>query len=269
MPNVFLTGASAGIGLTTAKRLTGEGFQVWGTSRDISRLPNLKNFHPLQLNLNDSQSIETAFRRALAEAGALDILINNAGCGYFAPLEHLSPEIWQEQLQTLLLGPLQLIRLALPVMKQKKGLIINVASLAARFPLPFMSPYNASKAALHSLTQTLRLELGPRSPVQVVELQPGDIRTPFHDSMRCQSQTEDYASAMKNAHAVMTRNIQAAPPPEKVAEIILRIIRAPSPKPLYKAGDFFQTALAPLGSRLFPAALLERALRLFYRLDEK
>lgn len=271
MPNVFLTGASAGIGLATAKRLTGEGSQVWGTSRDISRLPNLKNFHPLQLNLNDPQSIETAFNNAFAEAGNLDILINNAGGAHFGPSEHLPLEIWQEQIQTLFLGPLQLMQLALPLMKKQKkgGKIINITSLATRLPIPFMSSYNASKAAFHSLTQTLRLELGPHSPVRVIELQPGDIHTPFHDSMRCQPETEEYARPMKNAYAAITHNVNAAPPPEIVADVILRITRSPNPKPLYTAGDFFQTSLAPLGLRLFSPSLMERALRLFYHLNKK
>lgn len=272
MKNVFLTGASTGIGLETARLLTKNGFEVWGTSRALSRLPKLKKFHPVELDLAAPKTIEDIFNFALKEAKRFDILINNAGYGHFGPAEDLSLEIWRAQLQTLLLGPLQLIQLTLPHMRQQGGgLIINVSSLASRFPIPFMAPYNSAKAALSSLTQTLRLELGNHPNIHIVDLQPGDIRTPFHESMKSLniSAVSAYSNAIKNAAKTIKENMDQAPPPQTVAKEILRIICNPSLGIVYKTGGFFQTIMAPLGARLAPPTLRERALRLFYRLDRK
>lgn len=273
MKKVFLTGASKGIGLETAKRLVQKDFEVWGTSRKMSRLPKMEKFRPVELDLSQAETIEPVFQAALKEAGQFDILINNAGYGHFGPAEDLAFDVWQEQLQALLLGPLQLIQLTLPSMKEQgKGLIINVSSLASRFPIPFMAPYNAAKAALSSLTQTLRLEIGHIPDIHIVDLQPGDIRTPFNQSMKSldiPQVSSAYSTAMKNAAETIRENMDQAPPPQVVAKEILRIIRNPSLGIVYKSGGFFQTMLAPLGARLAPPIMRERALRLFYRLDRK
>lgn len=270
MQNVFLTGASAGIGLETAKRLSKEGFHIWGTSRNLSRLPKLKNFHPVQLDLNNTDSINQAFDHALKEAETFHILINNAGNGFLGPAEKLPREIWQEQFQTLFFGPLQLTHKVLPVMrKQNSGLIINVSSLASRFPIPFMGPYNAAKAAFSSLTQTLRLELGHNHPIHIVDLQPGDIRTAFNDAMRIAKEidTSDYSNSIKNAFDVIKANMESAPEPKVVAKEILRIIHNPASGPVFKAGSFFQTIMAAAGARVATPDMKEHALRMFYKLD--
>ncbi|MFZ5805816.1 MAG: SDR family oxidoreductase [Verrucomicrobiota bacterium] len=272
MPNVFLTGASAGIGLETAKLLVREGFHVWGTSRDMARLPQWPNFHPVQLDLNQSDAIEQAWKTALQEAQRIDILINNAGNGYFGPAEMLPMKIWREQMQTLVLGPLQLIQKALPQMRAHGGgLIINISSLAARFPIPFMGAYNAAKAAMSSLTQTLRLELGHDNSIRIVDLQPGDIRTAFHQSMRVVEEIDAdvYSPSIENAATVIQSNMQSAPPPEIVAQEILRIIHNPASGPVLKAGSFFQTIMAAAGARVATPAMKEHALRKFYKLDQK
>ena len=83
MRRVFLTGASSGIGLAIAKLLVEEGHEVWGTSRNLERIPKMPRLHPIRLDLADRLSIENAFNSALAEAGYFDVLINNAGAGHF------------------------------------------------------------------------------------------------------------------------------------------------------------------------------------------
>src|SRR5437764_7325834 len=92
MKRVFITGASAGIGLATATLLAGRGDEVWGTSRDPARIPKLPRLHPVRLDLTDNVSLGESFQRAWREAGHFDVVINNAGSGHFGPGEHLSPE---------------------------------------------------------------------------------------------------------------------------------------------------------------------------------
>src|SRR5207244_2818417 len=99
-----------------AQALIARGDEVWGTSRDLSHL-QLPGLHPLRLDLNDSNSIEGAFKSALSDAHYFDVVINNAGSGHFGPAEHLSETEIKEQFQVLVFGHLQLMRLALEAMR--------------------------------------------------------------------------------------------------------------------------------------------------------
>src|SRR5438874_9770851 len=180
---VFLTGASSGIGLAIAKLLVAEGHEVWSTSRNLERIPKMPRCHPVRLDLTDRLSVGEAFNSALSEAGYFDVLINNAGAGHFGPAELLPMETIASQFQILVFGQIELMDLALQQMHARGGgLIINVTSLASRLPVPFMAAYNAAKAALASFTMSIQLELGD-SRVQIVDLQPGDIRTEFNQGV--------------------------------------------------------------------------------------
>jgi short-subunit dehydrogenase len=265
---VFLTGASSGIGLETATLLARHGCEVWGTSRDILRLPQLPRFHPVQMDLISFDSIRDGFTVALSEAGAFDVLINNAGDGAFGLLETMPAEMVREQFQVLVDAPLELIRLALPKMRERGcGIILNVTSLAAQFPIPFMAPYSAAKSALSLFTQGLRVELS-NTLIHVVELRPGDIQTLFHERTKkvaVTASTEEQRR-MKVAWDTQVRNMAAAPPPERVARAVLRAITLPTPPPVLVVGGFFQARVTPLAARLLPLRLLEWALRKYYRL---
>jgi NAD(P)-dependent dehydrogenase (short-subunit alcohol dehydrogenase family) len=265
---VFLTGASSGIGLETAKLLTTHGFEVWGTSRDPARLLTLPKFHAVSMDLARPDSIRENFARALQQAGAFDVLINNAGDGAFGPVETMSAETVGEQSQVLFLGPVELIRLALPQMRERgRGTIVNVTSLAAQFPIPFMAPYSATKSALAALTAALRVELFHTS-IRVVEIRPGDINTPFHERTRRSKSGAggDTDQRLKTVWEIQLRNMAAAPPPDLVARAMLRAITRPNPPPVLVVGGFFQARVAPLAARLVPLRLQEYALRQYYRL---
>src|SRR5215216_5265163 len=215
MKRVFLTGASSGIGLAIAKLLVAQGHEVWGTSRNLERLPKLSRLHTVLLDLSDRHSIDEAFNATLAEAGYVDVLINNAGAGHFGPAELLPLETITSQFQILVFGQIQLMQLALQHMRPRgEGLIINVTSLASRLPVPFMAAYNSAKAALANFTMSIQLEFEhPR--LHIVDLQPGDIRTEFNQSVILTGNIDD--TRIARTWEVVERNMKNAPGPNSVA----------------------------------------------------
>jgi NAD(P)-dependent dehydrogenase (short-subunit alcohol dehydrogenase family) len=268
---IFITGASSGIGLLTARALCAQGHQVWGTSRTLGKLPSIERFHPVVLDLNDQSSVDAGFRQALLEAGHFDVLINNAGAGVFGPLEAFSDWEFTAQLQTLLVGPLQLIRLALPAMRARRaGLIVNVSSLAGELPLPFMSPYSLSKAALSAMSEGLNLELA-HTGVRLVDVRPSDFATEFHGSTRRLDHdlAAAYAPNLERAWNAIDRNMNRAPDPQKVADTLVKIVAGKIRRPVVAVGDIFQAGIAPYLSRRAPRAWVQWSIRLYYGLKAK
>lgn len=265
---VLVTGASSGIGSATARVLTDAGYEVWGTSRDVSRLPERPRFHPVRLDVNDAASMQAAVDQVRAEAGAIDALINNAGEVINAPLEVLAADGLQQQFQTLFFGPVELIRLVLPEMRQRNsGLIVNVTSLAARFPVPFNAGYSAAKAALSSATECLRLEL-VGTGIRLVDLQPGDVATPMLRRTRelntgvCAA----YEPNLRHARDAEATKDKQSISPDKVARVISRLMRDASPPPHTFVGNFFEARVATLADRLLPRRTIEWAQRRLYDL---
>jgi short-subunit dehydrogenase len=267
MKRVFLTGASSGIGLAMAKLLVAEGHEVWGTSRNLERIPKMPQWHAVRLDLADPLSVEAAFNAALADAGYFDVLINNAGAGHFDPAELVPMETITSQFQILVFGQIQLMQLALRHMRARgEGLIINVTSLASRLPVPFMAAYNAAKAALASFTMSIQLELG-NSRVHVVDLQPADIRTEFNQGViKSSNANPRYDTKIARTWEVAERNMKNAPPPDLVARHVLRLVNAAQPPPRITVGDLFQSKIAPLIFRFLPQRVRLWGLKRYYQI---
>jgi NAD(P)-dependent dehydrogenase (short-subunit alcohol dehydrogenase family) len=267
MKRVFITGASSGIGLATAKLLAERGDEVWGTSRDIARIPHLPRLHAVRLDLGDAVSLGESFHAALREAGHFDVVINNAGSGHFGPAELLSAEAVHDQFQTVVFAHIELCRLALASMRAHSGgRIINVTSLASRLPVPFMGAYNAAKAAMASFTMSLQLEL-EGSDIRVIDLQPGDICTGFNDPIaKTDGGDPRYTARVEQAWLVVDRNMKAAPKPELVARRIAKLIDATNPPPRVTVGDLFQAIIAPLIFRFLPQRVRVWGLKKYYKL---
>ena len=238
-----------------------------GTSRNLERLPKLPQFHPVRLDLSDPHSVEKAFNAAFADAGHFDVLINNAGSGHFGPAENLSEKEIATQFQIPVFGQMQLMRLALRMMQARgEGFIINVTSLAGRLPVPFMAAYNAAKAALASFTMSIQLELG-NSRVHVVDLQPADIRTEFNQGViKSTKANPRYDTNIARTWEVVERNMKSAPPPDLVAQHVLRLVSTSRPPPRTTVGDAFQSKIAPLIFRFLPQRLRLWGLKRYYQI---
>lgn len=265
MKRIFLTGASSGIGRATAEALLGRGHHVWGTAREIARVPLLERMTPVALDLTATERLARIFADAEREAGGFDVVINNAGSGHFGPAEQMSDEALKQEFQVLVFGQIALIQSAIAAMRTRKGgLIINVSSLASRIPVPFMASYNAAKAALAVFTMSLQLELRGTG-IRLVDLQPADIRTAFNDRVVHRSAAgSDYETTVQRAWTVTDRNMRNAPGPEIVARRIVHLIENENPPPRVTVGDFFQSRVAPFLVRLLPMRTQLWGIRKYY-----
>ncbi len=261
MKKIFLTGASSGIGRATAERLCAAGHEVWGTSRDLSRLPDWARFHPVRLDLADFSSVATAFETVWREAEGIDVLINNAGSGHFGAAESLGHEEMEKFFRILVFAQMELCRLALVAMKSHSaGLIINVSSLASRLPVPYMAVYNSAKAAMAAYSFSIQLELRDKQ-VQMVDLQPADICTNFNDVI-ARAPTND--ARIEKVWNAVDRNMRDAPGPELVAAEVVRLVEQGNPPPRITIGDFFQSRVAPLIFRFLPQRVRIWGLKKYY-----
>ncbi|WP_309091035.1 SDR family oxidoreductase [Phenylobacterium sp.] len=160
MPTVLITGCSSGFGLATAKLFVDRGWQVVATMRQprTDVLPAADNLRILPLDVTQPASISTA----VAQAGDIDVLVNNAGFGAAVPIELIEPETARGLFETNTLGALAMLQALLPMFrKRRSGAIINVTSSATLKPLPLVSVYRASKAAVDALTESLAVEMEP------------------------------------------------------------------------------------------------------------
>ncbi|MEZ5504951.1 MAG: SDR family oxidoreductase [Gammaproteobacteria bacterium] len=179
---VFITGCSSGIGRAAARLFQRNGWNVVATMRnpaDGADLKKLDDVTVLALDVNDQASIDAALQTALERHGHIDLLVNNAGYALMGAFENATEEQIQRQFDTNVFGLMRVTRAFLPHFRQRKaGMIINVASMAGRLPIPFMSVYNGSKWAVQGFTECLTYELAPFN-IQVKIVEPGAVDTAF------------------------------------------------------------------------------------------
>jgi len=213
--HVFVvTGASSGIGLSTAEALTARGAKVALIARNTTALDDLAARLPGSLAITADVTDFAALTRAINEThqhyGRLDGLINNAGRGYGASVEEIDPVAFTEIFTLNVLAPIVAMQAVIPIMRAAgAGSIINVNSGTSFMTIPDYSVYSASKRALLGITQTARGELAPDGIV-VSEVYPGMTATDFgRNRLGSGGETTDYS---------------AGDPPEMVAELIVRAI---------------------------------------------
>jgi len=160
----IVTGASSGIGLATAKLLAGHGVRVALVSRSIEKLETLSGELPGSLavpaDMTDIPQVKRMVERTQEHFGRIDILINNAGRGYDAPVEKIDINTFRYIYNLNVIGPLVAMQQVIPIMRaQGEGTIINISSGTALMDLPGMSPYSSSKKALAGISLAARQEL--------------------------------------------------------------------------------------------------------------
>jgi NAD(P)-dependent dehydrogenase (short-subunit alcohol dehydrogenase family) len=157
---VLITGCSSGFGLETARFFLDQGWRVVATMRTPREdlLPRSDRLRVLALDVTDADSI----RRCVEAAGPIDALVNNAGVGLLAPLEGIALDSVRELFEANTFGTMAMTQAVLPQFRQRgAGVVVNVTSSVTLKPLPLLSVYTASKAAVNAFTESLALELQP------------------------------------------------------------------------------------------------------------
>ena len=176
---ILLTGASSGIGYDTAVALAQQGHKVYAAARRVERMEPLREYGivPLKMDVTDEASMQEGVKTLLDAEGRIDVLINNAGYGYFGAVENVPMDDARNQLEVNVFGLARLCQLVLPTMRaQHSGRIINTASVAGRSVFYYGGWYHVSKYAVESLSDALRMELKPFG-IDVVIIEPGAIKT--------------------------------------------------------------------------------------------
>ncbi|MFT4769468.1 MAG: NADP-dependent 3-hydroxy acid dehydrogenase YdfG [Glaciecola sp.] len=185
MSSIVITGATAGIGRAAAILLASKKHRVFAAGRDPTALAELdagyENITALEMDVTDSESVRAAVAKVFdaLDGQAPDVLVNNAGYAVVGPLEAISDDDWEQQFRTNVLGLVRVTKAFVPGMRERRrGRVINVSSVAGKVTVPFFGPYNSTKHAVESISDSLRHELRPHG-VDVVVIEPGAVKTRF------------------------------------------------------------------------------------------
>ncbi|MBN1518791.1 MAG: SDR family oxidoreductase [Spirochaetales bacterium] len=264
---VLVTGASSGIGNSTATYLAKKGYKVYGTSRAPDSRPRRADefFELVKMDTQNSDSVRKALDGILSAEGRLDALICNAGMGISGPVEETPIDDVIRQMDVNFVGTVRTIQAVLPSMRVAGGgTILVLSSIMGKVALPFQSFYTASKFALEGFMEGLRMETR-RFGIRAALIEPGDFRTGFTASRRKAELAEGspYGPWVNSALGIAEHDEQNGADPILIARLAHRLIQARSLKARYTVGPFAQRALIALRPFL-PDALVEFGVMAMY-----
>lgn len=255
---VLITGCSTGFGRGAAVELTKRGHEVIATARRLEVLEDLDVAARLPLDVDSDESVA----QAVAAAGRVDALVNNAGFGVVGPVERLPIREGKRLFETNFFGPLRMIQAVLPQMRERgSGTIVNVTSLAGRVAPPLDGFYSGSKFALEGLTEALRYEVG-HFGIKVALVEPGFFETAFSENVarygldaapydELDRQWAEASSKLRGGETI-------GPGPEAVVHTIADVVESDAPKlrnPVGADAEMVLAARAAMDDESFEAAM--------------
>lgn len=240
----LITGASSGIGMETALELHARGFIVYGAARRKDKMLSLseKGIHTVSLDLTDEASISSCVNAILQKEGRIDVLVNNAGYGFYGAIEDVPMEEARRQVEVNLFGLAHMIKLVLPTMRKNKyGKIVNVSSVGGKVASSFGGWYHATKFAVEGFSDSLRMEVAPFG-IDVILIEPGGIKTDWGiiaaEHLKQSSVNGAYAAHASRVAGGMMKNYtgENLTSPKVIAVAIGRAVIARRPKTRYAVG---------------------------------
>jgi len=246
---VLITGATDGLGKAAALLLAERGYRVFAAGRSAEKRAQLDalarqrkfSLESLEMDVCNDRSVQTAVASVYQKAGAIDVLVNNAGLVYVGAVEDLRLEDWRRQFETNFFGVIRVTQAVLPQMRERrKGRILMMSSVSGFVTAPTQGAYSASKHAIEALSNALRHELYPFG-IHTILIQPGYIVTNIQPTAMELAQTYQekfksgpyakiYESYLGNASSTRAQSKTTA---EDCARIMLKAIEAPRPKARY------------------------------------
>lgn len=250
----FITGISRGLGRSLARAVLAKGDFVIGTTRSGEVPEELTTNHLtiLPMEVTDGNQVAQTVAAAYHVHGRLDVVVNNAGYGLLSPIEAATPDEVDHVFAVNFFGPLNLIRSALPLLReQRRGHIVNISSIAGIAPMAGSGIYAAAKFALEGLSQSLAQEVAPFG-IWVTLVEPGAFRTEFLSKAsvrRTATMIADYAAASGHViEALLTKNGQQLGDPDRGARAIIEAVEADEPPlNLLLGSDALERARTRLG----------------------
>ena len=253
MPVWFITGCSTGFGRELAMHLLERGYNTVVTARnpdDVSDLAKVRNSLVLKLDVTDQDQIDKAIKTAEETFGRIDVLVNNAGIGYFAAVEESEEDQVRRMFEINVFGLSRMIQAVLPGMrKQRKGFIVNFSSIGGLCSFPAVGFYNATKFAVEGLSEALWQEVEPLG-IKVMLVEPSGFRTDWAGRSANESKQHitDYAATAgawrSNVRAISGKQ---AGDPVRAAQAILQVVESTNPPHhLLLGNDAYEAATAKL-----------------------
>jgi NAD(P)-dependent dehydrogenase (short-subunit alcohol dehydrogenase family) len=227
----LITGSGNGLGRDIAEAALATGDSVVAGARRLEELDALVEQYggrikPVELDVRDESAAQAAVESALESFGRLDVLLNNAGYGYFAPFEQMTPDQFRDVIETCLFGVVYTTRAAIPAMrKQRSGHIFYVSSVGGRLALPGNSPYHAAKWAVGGFSDSIAAEVAPFG-VKVCSLEPGGIRTNWarRAGQNAPELLPEYVESVGAIRKLLAAAANAAEgDPKKIAQVIVTL----------------------------------------------
>jgi NAD(P)-dependent dehydrogenase (short-subunit alcohol dehydrogenase family) len=258
----LITGAGRGLGVDIAKAALAAGHAVVATGRDAAKVAaavgDHENVLAFKLDVTRPEDAQAAVEAAVAKFGRIDILVNNAGNFFAGFFEELSPEQVRNQIETLLFGPMNVTRAALPVMrKQRSGLLLTISSTAGIAGQMFCTAYAAAKFGIEGWMESLTPEIAPFG-IRTMLVEPGFFRTELlsNDSTTyAQPSIDDYTEQTKEiVTAWKSMDGKQGGDPAKLADALVKLVALKEPPTRFAAGaDAVQTFEAKASTLLAQA----------------
>jgi NAD(P)-dependent dehydrogenase (short-subunit alcohol dehydrogenase family) len=267
---ILITGCSSGIGAALAEEFHERGHRVYATARRPESLAALaaRGIRTLTLDVTDPDSIAAAAAALAQETNRLDILVNNAGYGLYGAVMDLSRDELRRQFDTNVIAPVQVARAFLPLMlPQRHGRIVNVGSVSGILTTPFAGAYCASKAALHALSDAMRMELGPFG-IEVIMIQPGSVASNIGatgTSNAALPAGSIFTPLAENIRGRASLSQQGAMPARDFARQVATAVLADTAPVIVRGGP--HSFRLPFLERWLPKRMLDRKLSKMFGLD--
>ena len=257
---VVISGASSGIGLETARYLAKQGYTVYGLARHKPQ--GVLPFSFLMTDISNSASIQETVSSLLEKETHIDALINCAGMGISGAIQHTALEDVQKMFDVNLFGTFALTKALIPALRESKGMILNISSVAGVLTVPFQTFYSMSKSALNTFSEGLRMEVKPLG-IRVVSVLPGDTKTGFTAAREHVASTDPaYTKRLEKSLSRMEKDEQNGKSPLSVAKACARLLKRKHPPVKVTVG--FDYKLFVFLKKILPTRFVNWILFLMY-----